>query len=144
MLYTCLFPPLGALGSHTGHQPWQHTPLSAGPSRQPPLLPFQIPDTEHMPFVTAPSYSPGAPVLNSTAPLHKLGRNADFQALSQQLQLKSCTRCHPISRNDFFPLLMPLQPTEDQGTLCRCQGIQMKTRGPWRCTGFPSLYGEHE
>lgn len=140
----CLFPPLGALGSHTGHQPWQHhTPLSAGPSHQPPLLPFQIPDAEHMPFVTAPSYSPGAPVLTARPLSTSLAETQTFRHYPNNYS------SNPAQDATQYPgiISFPTDATEayrGPGTHYRSQGTQMKTKGPWRCTGFSSLYGEHE
>lgn len=84
-----LFPPLGALGSNTGRQP-----LSAGPSCQPPLLPFKSLISrllmQNACLLLLPLPTPRVPHANNTAPFHELDRNADFQVLPQQLQLESC------------------------------------------------------
>lgn len=67
-----LFPPLGGLGSNTGPSALAAHTFICWPILPAPITAFQephfqIPDAERLPFVNAPSYSVGAPMITARA-----------------------------------------------------------------------------
>jgi hypothetical protein len=141
----CLFPPLGALGSHTGHQPWRHTPLSAGPSCQPPLLPFKgllsrfLVQNPCLLLLLLPT--PWVPPKLTARPLSTSltkKRRLSGAIPTTTAQILHITRCHPISRNDFFPHWCHCSLQRARGLIIAARVPRWRPEGDGGAQAFPA------